>query len=376
MRASALVVLMGLPCVDVDWVIRLSVARTSGVLEVSGFNGPHQTILCGDPKAVASAADIARQYGAVVRLLPIRGAYHSSLMVDLLDRLAGRRPPGRVRRAEGARRVQCGHQCRRSAGDVTDLPAAAHPLAAAAGAVGGRGRPPPEGPGPARCGTPVLAKSCGASAGGVPRCLMCESPNPSEGTVMIVREDRPPPRPTRPPAGFSRTSRGCWPGRRRTSGPRAAALVDRRAAPRRAALAAREIARQLEQHHDPDHPVRGPAARWWRSRGSGRALERSPHRVDRRAPRQVALLLDGHGAQHVRMGAQLHDTALFTETCGRSSGPTARRSCATTGSPSGRWCRRRAERGQPLLFAVGLRAGTPGDELGCASVGTARAQRR
>lgn len=86
LRASALVVVMGLDASEVDWVCRLSVARTQAVLEVSGFNGPAQTILCGDAKAVASAADIARRCGAVVRMLPIRGAFHSSLMVDLLPR--------------------------------------------------------------------------------------------------------------------------------------------------------------------------------------------------------------------------------------------------------------------------------------------------
>lgn len=121
MRASALVVLMGLPCVDVDWVIRLAVARTSGVLEASGFNGPHQTIVCGDRKAAEAAAELAIQHGGRATLLPIRGAYHSSLMVDLLDRwgVAVRRVDFAAPKVPVVSSVDI--TCRRSAGDVTDL---------------------------------------------------------------------------------------------------------------------------------------------------------------------------------------------------------------------------------------------------------------
>ncbi|WP_169316776.1 ACP S-malonyltransferase [Actinacidiphila oryziradicis] len=85
-RPSRLVVLMGLDLSEVDRVCRLAVVETGAVLEPSGFNGPTQTILCGDAKAAQVAADLARARGATVRLLPIRGAYHCSLMTELLPR--------------------------------------------------------------------------------------------------------------------------------------------------------------------------------------------------------------------------------------------------------------------------------------------------
>jgi [acyl-carrier-protein] S-malonyltransferase len=86
LRPSRLAVLMGLEPSEVDWACRLAVAETGGVLEPSGFNGPSQTILCGDAKAAQLAGDLAKERGAVVRLLPIRGAYHCSLMTEVLPR--------------------------------------------------------------------------------------------------------------------------------------------------------------------------------------------------------------------------------------------------------------------------------------------------
>ncbi|MEV8638718.1 ACP S-malonyltransferase [Streptosporangium sp. NPDC051023] len=86
LRPSKLVVLMGIGVSEVDWACRLAVAETGGVLEPSGFNGPGQIILCGDAKAAQLAGDLAKERGAVVRMLPIRGAYHCSLMTEVLPR--------------------------------------------------------------------------------------------------------------------------------------------------------------------------------------------------------------------------------------------------------------------------------------------------
>lgn len=85
-RSSSLVVLAGLDRADVDWVSRLAVAESCEVLEAAGFNAPLQTILCGDRKAAEVAAELAERQGGRAVLLPIRGAYHSSLMADLLQR--------------------------------------------------------------------------------------------------------------------------------------------------------------------------------------------------------------------------------------------------------------------------------------------------
>jgi acyl transferase domain-containing protein len=120
-----------------------------------------------------------------------------------------------------------------------------------------------------------------------------------------------------------------------------------------------EIARQLEEHRDPDHPVRGacvlgsgvPA-------GSGWALERPPHRIDGRAPRPVALLFGGHGSQHPMMATQLYGTEpVFTHAMGELFGPLGTdgdrlRADWLAGHPVDA-----AERGQPLLLALGYALG-------------------
>lgn len=85
-RVAALVVLLGLDEPTVDWICRNAVADTGGSLETSGFNGPSQMVLSGDRKAAEQAAELATGCGGMAKVLPIHGAYHSSLMTEVLPR--------------------------------------------------------------------------------------------------------------------------------------------------------------------------------------------------------------------------------------------------------------------------------------------------
>ncbi|MEV8638717.1 hypothetical protein AB0395_44375, partial [Streptosporangium sp. NPDC051023] len=66
----------------------------------------------------------------------------------------------------------------------------------------------------------------------------------------------------------------------------------------------------LEQHRDPAHPVRGAVVVGGTATSGDdlAALRTAPvsGAGRERLPRPVALMLDGHGAQHIRMGAQLY----------------------------------------------------------------------
>jgi len=84
LRPSAVVAVMNLDRETVEWLLRLAVAQAGGVLEVSAYNSPRQTVLCGDVRTVAAAAALARQIGGSTAKLPIRGAYHCSLMAPVL----------------------------------------------------------------------------------------------------------------------------------------------------------------------------------------------------------------------------------------------------------------------------------------------------
>ena len=85
-RPSALVAVMNLDADTVEWLRRLAVAQVGGVLEVSGRNGPDQIVLCGEARPVVAVTALARQAGGLTAKLPIRGAYHCSLMTSVLGR--------------------------------------------------------------------------------------------------------------------------------------------------------------------------------------------------------------------------------------------------------------------------------------------------
>ncbi len=60
-----------------------------GLPEVANINTPDQIVISGDREAVAAGADIAKELGARrYILLPVSGAFHSSLMLDAAQRLS------------------------------------------------------------------------------------------------------------------------------------------------------------------------------------------------------------------------------------------------------------------------------------------------
>ncbi len=66
-------------------------AQSAGVVDVANYNSPVQTVITGEPDAVAEAGRIAKEMGAK-RVLPLKvsGAFHSRLM----------KPAGQAMRAE------------------------------------------------------------------------------------------------------------------------------------------------------------------------------------------------------------------------------------------------------------------------------------
>lgn len=85
-RTAALVVLAGLDESQIEWHCRQAVAETGGVLEPSGYNGPGQLVYSGDRKAAEVAATAVANSRGFARLLEIQGAYHASLMTEVLSR--------------------------------------------------------------------------------------------------------------------------------------------------------------------------------------------------------------------------------------------------------------------------------------------------
>jgi [acyl-carrier-protein] S-malonyltransferase len=84
-RAGAMAVVMRWTVAQVEWLRRDVLASSPGVLDVAVVNSPEQVVLSGDQALVERAVEAAVADGAVARFLPIGGAYHSPLMVPVLD---------------------------------------------------------------------------------------------------------------------------------------------------------------------------------------------------------------------------------------------------------------------------------------------------
>ena len=83
-RPGAMAAVTNLDLDGVEWLRRQVVAQGHGVLEVAGVNGRRQVVLSGDCAAVAALVECAEETSGRVTVLPINGAFHSPLMMDVL----------------------------------------------------------------------------------------------------------------------------------------------------------------------------------------------------------------------------------------------------------------------------------------------------
>lgn len=85
-RPGAMAAVMRWDGARVEWLRRRVLAEVPGVLEVAVVNSDTQRVLSGDALLVQRALEVANAEGAVARLLPIGGAYHSPLLVPGVER--------------------------------------------------------------------------------------------------------------------------------------------------------------------------------------------------------------------------------------------------------------------------------------------------
>jgi [acyl-carrier-protein] S-malonyltransferase len=86
-RPGAMAAVLGLPTEQVDQACN-EASGADGVVVAANLNAPDQTVVSGDPAAVARAGDGCRARGAK-RVLPLKvsGAFHSPLMAPAVDGL-------------------------------------------------------------------------------------------------------------------------------------------------------------------------------------------------------------------------------------------------------------------------------------------------
>lgn len=80
-RPGAMAAVLGLQATAVTEACAQASAGQSGVAVAANFNGPDQTVISGDPAAVARASELCQAAGAK-RVVPLKvsGAFHSPLM--------------------------------------------------------------------------------------------------------------------------------------------------------------------------------------------------------------------------------------------------------------------------------------------------------
>lgn len=86
-RKGSMLSIIGLTEEQINEVV--TKAEVAGVIVAANFNTPEQTVLSGEPKALAEADRIAREMGARATVeLKVSGAFHSKLMQPAADELA------------------------------------------------------------------------------------------------------------------------------------------------------------------------------------------------------------------------------------------------------------------------------------------------
>jgi len=84
-RPGMMVAVMRLDPAAVEWIRRLAVGRTGGILDIAVVNSDRQTVLTGDEAAARVAIDLTFEAGGKARRLGIGGAFHSPLLAGALD---------------------------------------------------------------------------------------------------------------------------------------------------------------------------------------------------------------------------------------------------------------------------------------------------
>lgn len=84
-RPGMMVAIMRLDPATIEWIRRLAVGRTGGLLDVAVVNSDRQHVLTGDEAAARMAIDLAFEAGGKARRLGIGGAFHSPLLTPALD---------------------------------------------------------------------------------------------------------------------------------------------------------------------------------------------------------------------------------------------------------------------------------------------------
>lgn len=84
-RPGMMVAVMRLDPAAVEWIRRLAVGRTGGLLDVAVVNSDRQQVLTGDAEAAEALIELAFEAGGKARRLGIGGAFHSPLLAGALD---------------------------------------------------------------------------------------------------------------------------------------------------------------------------------------------------------------------------------------------------------------------------------------------------
>ena len=88
-RPGTMAAVLGLPAAEVEAACR-AVSRDGAIAVAANLNAPDQTVISGDPAAVAAAAEACRARGAKhVIPLKVGGAFHSPLMAPAASALRG-----------------------------------------------------------------------------------------------------------------------------------------------------------------------------------------------------------------------------------------------------------------------------------------------
>ncbi len=84
-RPGMMVAVMRLDPATIEWIRRLAVGRTGGLLDVAVVNSDRQQVLTGDVEAAQAAIDLAFEAGGKARRLGIGGAFHSPLLAGAIE---------------------------------------------------------------------------------------------------------------------------------------------------------------------------------------------------------------------------------------------------------------------------------------------------